>query len=200
MTTPPRSAFPTALAAILAGVLIFAGQVGELLFGSPSDLVTVVYVLLYGGGIVALGVALWGLRAVVELTRRGRAGVWLALAGVALLGVFIIQVLVEVIRIGEPPQNFVLFALGFLLVVLGHLLFCRDLRAHIGKAWVAPLIAAAGAIVALTIEADPYHDIGLFIFEGAWVALGVALMHPKSPAHPTLRRPPANGQTRGRPV
>jgi hypothetical protein len=171
-----RSTFATGIAAILAGLLIFAGQAGELAFGSPSNLTDVVYVLLLGGGVVALGFALWGLRRLVGSTRRGRVGVWLALAGVALLGVFIIQVLIQVIRTGGVPQNFVVFALGFLLALVGHLLFARDLRPHLRKAWVIPLIAAAGAVIALAIEADPYHDIGLFIFEGAWVALGVALM------------------------
>jgi hypothetical protein len=69
-----------------------------------------------------------------------------------------------------------LFALGFLLLLVGHLLFARDLRPYLGMAWLIPIIAAAGAVVALTIEADPYHDIGLFIFEAAWVALGVILI------------------------
>jgi hypothetical protein len=172
----PRSIFVTAAAAILAGLLIFAGQAGELVFGSSSDLVTVVYVLLVGGGVAALGVALWGLRTLAGSTRHGRVGVWLALAGVALLGLFIIQVVIEVIRTRDLPQNFILFALGFLLLLVGHLLFARDLRPYLGMAWLIPIIAAAGAVVALTIEADPYHDIGLFIFEAAWVALGVILI------------------------
>jgi hypothetical protein len=183
-----RSTYTTALAAILAGVLIFAGQAGELVFGSPSDQVTVVYVLLYGGGVVALGVALWGPRALAGSTRRGRVGVWLALSGVAVLGLFIIQVMVHVVRTGDVPENFLLFALGFVLVVFGHLLFARDLHGPLGNAWVMPLIAAAGAIVALTVEADPYHDIGLFVFEGGWVALGVALLRRTSsplPATPS---------------
>jgi hypothetical protein len=181
----PRSTFSTALAAILAGVLIFAGQVGELVFGSPSDQATVVYVLLYGGGVVALGVALWGLRVLAGSTRRGRVGVWFALSGVAVLGLFIIQVMVQLVRTGDVPENFLLFALGFVLVVFGHLLFARDLRVPLGNAWVMPLIAAAGAVVALTVEADPYHDLGLFAFEAAWVALGVALMRRRSSAVPS---------------
>lgn len=56
---------------------------------------TVVYVLLYGGGVAALGVALWGLRALVGSTRRARVGVCLALCGVVVvLGPFITQVMV----------------------------------------------------------------------------------------------------------
>ena len=38
-----------------------------------------------------------------------------------------------------------------------------------------PLIGAAGILVAITVT-DGIHDIGLFVFEGAWVALGVALL------------------------
>ena len=181
----PRSTVVTAVAAILAGLLIFAGQAGELVFGSSSDLVGLVYVLLVGGGVAALGVALWGLRRLAGSTRRGRVGVWLALAGVAVLGLFIVQVVINVIITRDLPQNFILFALGVLLVLVGQLLFARDLRPHFGKAWLIPIVAAAGAVVALTIEADPYHDIGLFIFESAWVALGVILMRRKSSAEVT---------------
>jgi hypothetical protein len=195
----PRSTFRTGLAAILAGVLIFAGQAGELVFGSPSDRVTVVYVLLYGGGVIALAVALWGLRALAGSTRLGRIGVWLTLSGVAVLGLFIIQVMVQVVRTGEVPENFLLFALGFVLAVFGHLLFARGLRRPFGHAWVIPLIAAAGAIVALTVEADPYHDLGLFLFEGAWVALGFALMRRRSSPVPATASREQSGSASGPP-
>jgi uncharacterized membrane protein YhaH (DUF805 family) len=69
-----------------------------------------------------------------------------------------------------------LFALGFLLVTVGQLLFARDLGPTIGRAWVLPLVAVAGLVVALTVTADPIHDIGLFVFEAAWVALGLSLL------------------------
>jgi hypothetical protein len=77
------------------------------------------------------------------------------------------------------PENFILFALGFLLVTAGQLLFARDLRPTIGPAWVLPLVAVARLAVALTVTADPIHDIGLFVFEAAWVALGVVLLRAK---------------------
>ena len=102
-----------------------------------------------------------------------------------MLGLFIVQVVIEVFRSGDLPQSFILFASGFLLVLVGHLLFARDLRPYLGKAWLMPIVAAAGAVVALTIEADPYHDIGLFIFEAAWVALGVVLIRLKQSAAAT---------------
>jgi hypothetical protein len=37
---------------------------------------------------------------------------------------------------------------------------------------VLPLVGAAGILVAITLDVDPIHDIGLFVYEGAWVALG----------------------------
>lgn len=166
----------TGVAAILAGVLYFAGQAGELVLGSSSADGDAVFVTLGVAGIVSLGVAFWGLRDFVSGTRRGRTGIRLALAGFALLALFSIQVIVELIRTGEIPENFLLFGLGFLLVTVGQLVFARDLRPTIGRAWVLPLVAVAGLIVALAVTADPIHDIGLFVFEGAWVGLGVALL------------------------
>lgn len=160
---------------MLAGGLIFAGQAGELLLGSPSDLVDAVFVLLAGAGIVALGVALWGLRDLIPDRGPGRVGVRVALTGVVLLGLFAVQAVVELVRTGDVPENFILFGVGFLLLVVGHVLFARDLRPALAGAWLLPIVAAAGAVVALAVEADPAHDIGLFAFEAAWVALGLAL-------------------------
>lgn len=183
----PRSTRRTALAAILAGALIFAGQAGELLFGTPTDLVQFVWVLLSVGGVVALGVALLGMSDLIGGTKPGRVGVRLAVAGAVLLALFSIQVLVEVARTGGVPENFALFGLGFLLALVGQLLFAHDLRPRLGHAWVLPLVAAAGVLVGLAVEADPYHDIGLFVFEGAWVMLGVALRRlERSPEPPAL--------------
>jgi hypothetical protein len=179
----------TAVAAILAGVLYFAGQAGDLVFSSSP-----VFVAFGVAGIVALGVAFWGLRDIVSGRRRGRIGIRLALAGFALLALFAIQLVVEQIRTGDIPENFILFALGFLLVTVGQLLFARDLRPTIGRAWVLPLVAVAGLVVALTVT-DGIHDIGLFVFEAAWVGLGVALLRAKhrqphgiSPANEAGRR------------
>jgi hypothetical protein len=45
----------TGVAAILAGALVFAGQGGELVFGSPWDAVDAVFVALWAGGVDALG-------------------------------------------------------------------------------------------------------------------------------------------------
>ena len=39
-----------------------------------------------------------------------------------------------------------------------------------------PWLGAGGILVAITLDIDPIHDIGLFVFEGAWIALGVTLL------------------------
>lgn len=170
----PLSTRRTGAAAILAGLFIFAGQAGELIFGTPSDLAQLGWVVLSAGGVVALGVALSGMRELIG-TKRGRVGVWLAIVGVFLLGLFMIQVLVEISRTGEVPGNFALFGLGFLLALIGQLLFAYDLHHHLGRGWVLPVVAAVGLVVGLAVTADPFHDIGLFVFEGAWVLLGAGL-------------------------
>jgi len=167
----------------LAGLLIFAGQGGELVFGSPSSLVDVLFVALGGTGLIALGVAVWGLRGLVSRSRRGRIGWWLGIAGTGLLALFAVQAGVSMVRTGEVPETFFLFLFGFLFLIVGQVLFARELRHHVGWAWLLPLVAVVGLIVALTATdaLGPTHDIGLFIFEAAWVALGVALLSPARP-------------------
>jgi hypothetical protein len=165
----------TGAAAILAGVLIFAGQAGELAFGPASSAQNAVEVTASGLGVAALVVAIWRLGRIVT-TRVGRIGWRVAVAGVALLGLFAVQALITVALTRDIPGNFVLFGLGFLLLFLGHLLIAPGLRGTLGRGWILPLVGAAGIIVAITLDIDPIHDIGLFVFEGAWIALGVALL------------------------
>jgi hypothetical protein len=176
----------TGIATILAGALFFAGQGGELVFGSPSDLVGALFVLLAGGGLVALAVALWGLRDVIDGPKWSRVGLWLALVGAAFLVLFAVQATVAVARTGDVPDNFILFLLGFLLLLVAHPLFAWGLRPTLGRAWLLPLVGAVGILVAIGTEADPIHDIGLFVFEGAWVALGIALLRARREPQPAV--------------
>jgi hypothetical protein len=115
----------------------------------------------------------------------------LALAGVVLLGLFAIQVVVELIRTGDIPDNFILFLLGFLLILVGQLLFARDLRPALGRAWVLPIVGVGGLVMALFLDAVGLHDVGLFVFEGAWVALGVAVLRARPAVSPRAGTAPA---------
>lgn len=168
----------TGVIAILAGLLIFAGQAGELVVGSPSDLVGAVFVALVGLGVAALVVAIWRLRRLVS-TRVGRIGGRVCVAGAVFLGLFAVQALVTVALTGDIPGNFALFGLGFVLLFVGHVLIAPGLRDALGRAWMLLLVGAVGIVVAITLDVDPIHDIGLFVFEGAWVALGGALLRAK---------------------
>ena len=171
----PNSDFSAGVAAIVAGVLIFAGQAGELAFGPASAGQTKIEVAASGIGIVALVVAVWRLGSLVT-TRVGRIGWCFAVIGVAFLGLFAVQAAVTAAITGDIPGNFILFAVGFLLLFVGHLLIAPGLRQTLGRAWMLPWLGAGGILVAITLDIDPIHDIGLFIFEGAWIALGVTLL------------------------
>jgi drug/metabolite transporter (DMT)-like permease len=171
-----RSDSRTGVAAILAGVLIFAGHGGELVFGSSDDDNETVYAVLGTAGIVALAFALWGLRPLVSATKKGRVGIRLALAGVGLLVLFAVTAVISLARTGDAPNTFVLFLFGFLFILVGQLLFARDLRPTLGRGWLLPIAAVVGLVVALGAGDNPVHDVGLFAFEAAWVTLGVALL------------------------
>jgi len=139
----------------------------------------VVFVVLGVGGFAALGVAFWELRRTV-LTRAGRIGVRLGLAGMAFLGLFSVQLLVEAVRTGDIPENFLLFAIGFLLLLVAHPLVAFGLRGHawLGRGWMLLLVAVLGIVVFVTAgdALGPVHDIGLFVFEGAWAAFGLTVL------------------------
>jgi len=48
---------------------------------------------------------------------------------------------------------------------------------------VLPIVAVAGLVMALFLDAVGLHDIGLFVFEGAWVALGVVVLRTRGASH-----------------
>src|SRR6266545_5598614 len=110
---PLRSDSRTGVAAILAGVLIFAGQAGELAFGPASDAQTAIEVALSALGIAALVAAIWRLGGLVS-TRMGRIGWRVSVAGVVVLGLFGIQALITVDVTGDIPGKLVIFGLGLL--------------------------------------------------------------------------------------
>ena len=96
------------------------------------------------------------------------------------LALFSIQVLVEALRTGDLPDNFALFAVGFLFLLVAHPLVALGLRRQraFGHAWLFFFVAVLGIAVFVTAgdALGPVHDIGLFVFEGAWVAFGVAVL------------------------
>jgi hypothetical protein len=171
----------TGRAAVAAGLLLSASVAAELLrpVQRPDGTVTdlpgfMAYVALWTLGAAALVVAVRGLG---TDTRAGAVGRALSLTGAGLLTAFGAVGLVTALLAGSPARwSFLLFAVGLLLLVAGAVPFALGLRSRLGAWWTVVLVAGAGAAVALLAEADPWHDLGLFLFDGAWIALGLSLL------------------------
>lgn len=174
------------LAAVL-GATLSAGAVGAELVHDVEDGSSIVnlplflaYVGTYGLGMALLSAALVGLRALhrsadADVGRTGRVGFRLAIFGTAANVLFAVVMLVGAIATRETVGvSFLLFALGFLALIVGQVLLGVGLRRGrlLGPGWLAPLAGVAAAVLAVTTAADPYHDIGLFLYFVTWVGLG----------------------------
>jgi hypothetical protein len=88
-----------------------------------------------------------------------------------------------------------MFGLGMLFIIAEHLALGVGLR----KAGRRPVLVApaagggAGALVAVGVPLDPWHDLGLLFFELSWVAFGVHLVGRARHAVPAVRSPTAPG-------
>ena len=177
--------------AAVAGGLLLAASVGaELVHPVQESDGTVLAPALYAGyvvawtlGAVALLVALLGVDA-DTLPRVGRIGRGIAVAGAALLVAFGAVGLVTGVATGVPAEwSFLLFAVGLLLFLVAAVPLALGLR-RAGRpplAWVAVLVTGAGVAIALGIEDDPWHDVGLFVFCGAWIVLGLGILSRRAP-------------------
>lgn len=161
-------------AAIAAGSLYFAGQGGELVFGSPSTAVDILFVVLGALGLLALAISFWNLRTLAA-TRLARIGMRLCLAAMVSLTLFAVQTVVSVARSSEVPDNFILFAIGIVLLFVGQPLFAIGARRVLVRQWPFLILATVG-LVLVFIDVGPIHDIGLFVFEGSWILFGISLI------------------------
>ncbi len=172
-----RVARRAGIAGAAAGALFFLGQGGELVVGDDSKPVFVILVTLLAGAILAFGVAFASLRVLLHSSRAGRIGAGIGLAGTAFLVAFAVQLAIAAATTGEVPENFILFAIGFLLFVVAHFVVARPMRHVIGSAWWLSPVAAVTLFVALAVnEVYIWHDLALFAFEACWIAMGVLLV------------------------
>ena len=172
------------LAAVVAGALFFLGQGGELVLGDDSTPIFVVLVSLLAVAILAFGVAFWSLRQLLHASRAGRIGATIGLVGTAFLVGFAVQLAIAAATTGEVPENFILFAIGFLLFVIAHLVIARPMRRLIGSGWWLSPVAAGMLFVALAVnEIFIWHDLALFAFEACWIAIGVVLLRSQAGRH-----------------
>lgn len=160
-------------AAIAAGLLFFLGQGTELVVGDDVRAVYVALVTALALAVLAFTTAFVAMRGVLASARLGRAGATTGVVGAGFLVAFAVQLAISAATTGQVPENFILFAVGFLLIVVAHLLVARPLRAVLGGAWWLSVAAALTLLVALAVdEVFLWHDLALFAFEACWVAIG----------------------------
>lgn len=187
------------LAAIL-GATLLAGSVGAELVHAVEDGTSIVNLPLFlvyvgtgGLGMALLAAAIVGLRRLhraegAEVGRAGRVGFRLAIFGALANVAFTVVYFAGAVATGETVEAaFLLFALGFLSLLVGQVLLGIGLRRGglLGRGWAAPLAGVAAIALAITTDADPYHDLGLFLFFGSWFALGCAVLS-RSSARPAV--------------
>lgn len=186
--------------AAILGALLTAGAVAAELVHKVEDgnrivevPLFVVYIAAYTGGMAMLTAALLGIRRLhrdsgAEIGRTGRVGFRLAIFGGGANVLFGLVMLGSAVVTGETlGVAWLLFAVGFLALILGQVMLAIGLRRGrlLGWGWIAPLVGAAAAAVAVTVSAaGPYHDIGLFLFFGSWVLLGAAVLASTRAARP----------------
>lgn len=178
----------TGAAAITAGVLFFVSNLfGEYLFTSEEDGeivrlgVFLVCIAAYGLGALALVVALRGLNGLYrgrgEITRAGSIGLAVAVAGAALHALFAAVYFATAAATGDAADAaFFLFALGFLLLIGGSVTAgVSMIRTGTQRRVGALLLLTAAAAIVTIVTPAPLHDVGLFIFDAAWIGIGLAV-------------------------
>lgn len=197
MTRPtPGVRRRTGAAAVAAALFLLLGVGLELVWpvqradGSVTDpVVFTLYLTCWTIGAAALLVALLGLGRVDVLPRAGRIGRGLCLTGAVLLLAFGPVGLLTALLDGAPAEeSFLLFAVGMLLFLPGGIALALGLRRGGSPRglWIPLLVAAGGVVVALVAPADPWHDLGLLTFFGAWAGVGVRLLRRTPDQQPVL--------------
>jgi hypothetical protein len=139
---------------------------------------------LWAAGMLCLAVAAIGLfaghrRAAIDLGRRGRVGSRLVVAGAALQVLFAVSGAVTALVDGVPAEAaFLLFALGFLALVVGGLLLGGRIRCArlVPGAGIALQAGALLGLIAILVGIDPWHDVALFGYDLSWSVVGLAML------------------------
>jgi hypothetical protein len=166
---PPRRTQLAGRAGICAGVLYFIQGVILLFEPRSGGWLYVVYSL-FAAAVVLTFLALRGLHA-LQRGRDGRLGVTGFYISSIGLGFLAVTALVRIASGREPLDA--LFALGFLLAIVGYLLFgVASLRAAMLPRWSAPL-PLLGAIGAIVLQDK--HGAGI-LMGVVWALLGFVLV------------------------
>jgi hypothetical protein len=171
--------------AIAGGILVFLSVAAELVYPvqdadgtSREPAIHALYLAVWAVGIALIAAMALGLRARFaqgEGSRKGTVGCWLVVAGAAAFAVFGLGQLFGILFGVDVEALFVLFLLAFPLLVVGFVLIGLAMRRAGGWGWILAFVAAAGFLLALLAEMDPWHDIGFLTGALAVAAFGCAL-------------------------
>jgi hypothetical protein len=174
----------TGAAAIAAGVLFALSNLfGDFLLPAERDGdivhlgLSLVYFVAYGLGALALVYALRGLRILLRhrIARVGSHGLRVATVGAALHVLFAALYAATAAVTGDAADSaFFLYALGFLLLIVGGLMagFSMIRIQPLRRMGLLLLLTAAAAIV-LIVTPAPAHDVGYFVYDAAWILIGL---------------------------
>ena len=171
--------------AIAGGILVFVSVAAELVYpvqdadaASREPAIHAIYlaVLVVGWALIAaMAVGLRSRFAQGEGSRKGAVGSWLVVAGAVAFAVSGLGLLFGILFGVDMEALFALVLLAFPLLVVGFVLIGLAMRRADGVAWVLAFVAAAGFLLAVLAEMDPWHDIGLLTGALAVAAFGWAL-------------------------
>lgn len=196
----PMAVTRTGAAAIAAGVLFALSNLfGEYLLPAERDGdilrlgLFLVFVAAYGIGALALAYALRGLRLLNRhrIGRAGSLGLRVATVGAALQVGFAALYFATAAATGDAADSaFFLFALGFLLLIIGCLMAGVSMMSMqvLRRTGLLLLLTAAAAIVIIVTPA-PVHDVGLFAYDAAWILIGLDQLRRRHPPAPHDRWP-----------
>jgi hypothetical protein len=172
--------------AIVGSLLLFGSVAAELIHPVQSPdgttrepFLHAIYLVAFIAGWVLIAAASAGLASAAGTTgsRAVRLGGWLSVGGALSFALSTAGVLLGVAFGLYFEVMFMLFLVAFVLLIPGQALLAtgrRTLPGGIGTAGLL-VVAAIGLVLAVSTDVDPFHDLGLFAFDAAWLGIGLRL-------------------------
>ena len=173
--------------AIAGSLLLFGSVAAELIHpvqapdGTTREpMLHAIYLVAFIAGWILIAAASAGLASPAATgggSRAVRLGGWMSVGGALSFALSTAGVLLGVAFGLYLEVMFMLFLVAFALLIPGQALLATgrsSLPGGIGTAGLL-VIAALGLVLAVSTDADPFHDLGLFAFDAAWLGIGLRL-------------------------